>query len=111
MATMNPTSDADALRLIQDTAVKAAGGASRIVSLPGEPAGVYGVLKSDGTIEKRFATKKARTHYLLSIGEISSALEHYKALSVDRVMSPVVWYHEEMVRVVLDDGTVLPFGD
>lgn len=101
--------DTDSLRLIQETAVKAAGGGNRIVSLPGEPPGVYGVLNEDGEIEKRVATRKPRSHRILSLGEIRGAIEHYAKLNEEIV--PIVWYSPELIRVVLDDASGSPLLD
>lgn len=101
--------DADSLRLIQDTAVKAKGGDVRIVSLPGEPPGVYGVLNEDGEIERRMATRKPRSHRILSLGEIRGAIDHYAKLNEDIV--PIVWYSPELIRVVLDDASGSPLLD
>ena len=107
---MTQMSDADGLRVIQETAVKAAGGDNRIVKLPGEPPGVYGVLTEDGSIEKRFATRKPRQHRLLSISEVAGAIEHYSSI-VEGANTPIVWYSPEMVKVVINDASTLPLVD
>lgn len=107
---MTQISDADGLRLIQDTAVKAAGGANRIVNLPGEPTGVYGVLDDSGHVERVLATRKPRQHRLLSVSEVAGAIEHYSGL-VEGANIPIVWYSPQVVKVIVDDSTTKPFVD
>ena len=102
--------DANSLELIQETAVKAAGGANRIVQLPGEPPGTYGILTEDGKIERRFAKRKPRQVRLLSISEVAGAIEHFNGLA-SGVAVPIVWYSPGSVKVVVNDASDYPFAD
>ena len=100
----------DALALIQETAVKAALPAT--VPLNAEPNHIYGVVK-EADIEPRLARPHPRDHYLDSV---ASLVEFVTATvkgrhTIDNLAAvperagPVVWLDDQIITVVVDDGT------
>ncbi|MEO1063772.1 MAG: hypothetical protein AAFZ07_20330 [Actinomycetota bacterium] len=93
----------ETLEKIQDTAVKASGadGKLQVVDLPGPP-GTYALVKPSGHHEVRRAEPGARCHQLRSVEEVGGFVTE----ATERLggVSPTVWYDEDGVVVVLDDG-------
>jgi hypothetical protein len=92
--------DLDILRNLQETAVKAAGLESvRIIQLPDEPPGTYGVVKQDGELEVRTVGARPRSHNVVSLDDFTEAVMHYK----EKWFEPAVWYSTAAIVAVLDD--------
>lgn len=92
------------LQIIQDTAVKAAaaGGKVAVVPLPGEARGEFLVVKPDGSYERMKPLPSARRHVLGGVDEVGQ----YVGDAIDRLnASPVIWYSEKEIAIVLDDST------
>ena|GEM_PF-2583978 len=94
--------DLDVLRSLQETAVRAAALDSvRVIELPGEPRGVYGVVDKDGQLEVREIRPTPRDHFTISLDDFTEAVMHYKGKEFD----PTVWYSAaDGIVAVLEDG-------
>lgn len=92
----------EALKFISKQAEVAASAATKIavIGLPGEPPGVYGIVKADGTFEKVKALPSARSHHLIRVDQIPDFIKDAR----DRLQAkPTVWFDEAGVIVLLDD--------
>lgn len=92
----------ETLKLIQDTAIKAASadGKVKFTSLPSEPGHVYAALTADGKWERREAVATPRNHRLASLQE---AIAFVKSKGTEE--KSVVWYGFDGLVVVVDDDT------
>lgn len=94
---------AEALKTIQESAVKAAGatGKAQVVHpLAAEPRSVYGLVKADGSFQRLVSEPPPRAHRLGSLREVPGFVEHCRdGLGT----APAVWYSTDGVTVVIDD--------
>lgn len=89
------------LERIQDTAVKAAGAANKVVvlDLPKEP-DKYAIVKPDGSLDIRDVAFPPRTH---TLGRLDQVSEFVKDATERLSCKPVIWYSPEKIVVILDD--------
>ncbi len=94
--------DLDTLREMNKTAVEAAGAANKvkIIDLPKEPPGSYGVIDSSGALAVAIAKPFPREHRTVSFDDFIEAVSHYKEKGG---FAPAVWYSPERIVAVLDD--------
>lgn len=93
----------DTIEHIGELAAKAAGAGNKvhvIQSLPGEPAGVYGIVTADGKFQRVVAAQGPRRHALHSIDQVVPLVEDVKARYK---AACVVWYSATAVIVLIGD--------
>lgn len=93
---------AEAIKLIQETAVKASGAEGKldIVQPPGEPKHVYLAIKPNGDFQKLETSPAPRAHTLITLDEVIRFVNESGS-----VEETVVWYDRNGVIVILDDAT------
>lgn len=88
----------DALKLIQDTAVKADG--NRVITVKGEPPHVYYLLQQDGSLKKCFAERQQMNHSALDFDSLSERIQR-SMTGTD--VTPSVWYDITGVTAVISN--------
>lgn len=91
----------EALKLIEETAVKAAGARDKlqIVHVPTEPGHIYYTVGPGGEKERRVTEPAPRCHELATVAEV---LEFVEKKGSDK---SVIWYDRSGVTIVVDDST------
>ncbi|ODA28056.1 hypothetical protein [Planctopirus hydrillae] len=96
--------DPETLKLIQETAKQAAGSKDKvsIITLPGEPEGVYGVVTPDGQLQRMVAAPRPRQHSILTVDQVPLLVNHFR--EIEGLSAPSIWYSAAQVIVLATDS-------